>query len=116
MASVPMGGPRSSSRWLIPALLPLVVVAVFPLAVLGEFQWDDHALLVGNDALTHLQQAIQIDPRSSIAHNSFGVALAHSGRVQEAVVHFQRRLARSPGSRRRIRTSRTRSASWRGSR
>ena len=39
---------RSSSRWLIPALLPLVVVAVFPLAVLGEFQWDDHALLVGN--------------------------------------------------------------------
>jgi tetratricopeptide (TPR) repeat protein len=97
MASVPMGGPRSSSRWLIPALLPLVVVAVFPLAVLGEFQWDDHALLVGNDALTHLQQAIQIDPRSSIAHNSFGVALAHSGRVQEAVVHFQAATRAEPG-------------------
>jgi protein O-mannosyl-transferase len=50
MGSAPMGGRWSSSRWLIPALPPLVVVAVFPLAVLGKFQWDDHALLVGNPA------------------------------------------------------------------
>src|SRR5262249_41452784 len=47
MGSAPIGGRQSSSRWLIPALLPLVVVAVFPLAVLGEFQWDVYALLVG---------------------------------------------------------------------
>ena len=43
-------GPRSSPRWVIPALLPLVVAAVFPLAVLGKFQWDDYPLLVENHA------------------------------------------------------------------
>jgi protein O-mannosyl-transferase len=48
MGSAPIGGRGFTSRWLIPALLSLVVVAVFRLAVLGEFQWDDHALLVGN--------------------------------------------------------------------
>ena len=50
MGSAPTDGLRSSSRWVIPALLPLVVVAVFPLAVLGKFQWDDYPLLVDNSA------------------------------------------------------------------
>jgi protein O-mannosyl-transferase len=50
MGSAPTDGLRSSSRWVVPALLPLVVVAVFPLAVLGKFQWDDYPLLVDNSA------------------------------------------------------------------
>lgn len=50
MGSAPAGGLRSSSRWIIPALLPLVVVAVFPLALLGKFQWDDYPLLIDNAA------------------------------------------------------------------
>jgi tetratricopeptide (TPR) repeat protein len=43
-------GPRSSLRWVIPALLPLAVAGVFSLAVLGRFQWDDYPLLVENHA------------------------------------------------------------------
>ena len=50
MDSAPRGGPRSILRWIIPALLPLVVAAVFSLAVLGRFQWDDYPLLVDNPA------------------------------------------------------------------
>jgi tetratricopeptide (TPR) repeat protein len=50
MPSVRAGGLRSISRWIIPVLLPLVVVAVFPLALLGKFQWDDYPLLVDNSA------------------------------------------------------------------
>lgn len=46
----PSGGLRSSLRWVIPVLLPLVVAAVFPLALLGKFQWDDYPLLVDNSA------------------------------------------------------------------
>ena len=48
MDSALTDGRRSSRRWVIPALLPLVVAAVFPLAVLGKFQWDDYPLLVEN--------------------------------------------------------------------
>jgi protein O-mannosyl-transferase len=50
MASAPTDGPRPSLRWVIPALLPLVVAAVFPLTLLGKFQWDDYPLLVDNGA------------------------------------------------------------------
>ena len=50
MDPAPTGGLRPSLRWVIPALLPLVVVAVFPLALLGKFQWDDYPLLVDNPA------------------------------------------------------------------
>jgi tetratricopeptide (TPR) repeat protein len=50
MDPAPTGSLRSSLRWVIPALLPLVVAAVFPLAVLGKFQWDDYPLLVENSA------------------------------------------------------------------
>ena len=50
MDSAPTDGLRSRLRWVIPALLPLVVAAVFPLAVLGKFQWDDYPLLVDNSA------------------------------------------------------------------
>jgi tetratricopeptide (TPR) repeat protein len=50
MDSAPTDGLRSSLRWVIPALLPLVVAAAFALAVLGKFQWDDYPLLVDNSA------------------------------------------------------------------
>lgn len=50
MDSAPTDGPRPSLRWVIPALLPLVVAVVFPLALFGKFQWDDYPLLVDNPA------------------------------------------------------------------
>lgn len=48
MGSTPMDGRRSSSRWIIPALPPLVVVAIFARAAFAKFQWDDYPLLVEN--------------------------------------------------------------------
>lgn len=50
MGSAPPDRLRASLRWVIPALPPLVVFAVFPLAVLGTFQWDDYPLLVDHSA------------------------------------------------------------------
>jgi tetratricopeptide (TPR) repeat protein len=50
MDPAPTDGQRSCLRWVIPVLLPLVVAAVFPLAVFGKFQWDDYPLLVENPA------------------------------------------------------------------
>ncbi len=51
MGSAPPDGPRPRSRWVIPALLPLVAVVAFSPALLGAFQqWDDVVLLVDNPA------------------------------------------------------------------
>ena len=55
MTSGPPADPPSTSRWLLPPLLGLVVIAVLSGALFGEFQqWDDFALLVDNSAFRGL--------------------------------------------------------------
>lgn len=51
MGSSPPDTPPPRSRWVVPALLPLLVMAAFSSALSGGFQyWDDAVLLVDNSA------------------------------------------------------------------
>jgi tetratricopeptide (TPR) repeat protein len=44
------------------------------------------------EAIDHLQKALEIDPNDVETHNNLGYALLQMGRVEESVAHFQRAL------------------------
>jgi tetratricopeptide (TPR) repeat protein len=49
-----------------------------------------------DEAITHFQTALQINPGCASAHYNFGMALLKKGRVDEAMVHFQTALQINP--------------------
>jgi tetratricopeptide (TPR) repeat protein len=49
-----------------------------------------------NEAITHLQKALQIKPGFAEAHNNLGNALLQKGNVDEAIAHCQRALEIKP--------------------
>jgi tetratricopeptide (TPR) repeat protein len=61
--------------------------------LLGSSDIDADRLVEGMAALT---RALQIDPKSSRAHNEMGGALLKAGRVNEAIAAFKRAAALSP--------------------
>jgi spermidine synthase len=69
-------------------------------ANLGQILYDQGAVLLESrrygDAAAPLQEAVELMPDSSEAHNDLGVALASLGRVEEAREHFQRAVALEP--------------------
>jgi tetratricopeptide (TPR) repeat protein len=50
------------------------------------------------EAIVQWQQAIQLDPKNALAHDSLRYYLARSGRVAEAIPFYTRELARRPTS------------------
>ena len=51
-----------------------------------------------DEAQTHLQKAIKIDPRFAKAHNSLGVLLVRRGKWDEAMDQFQETLRIDPAN------------------
>jgi Flp pilus assembly protein TadD len=51
-----------------------------------------------DEAITHCQKALQIEPDNSECHNDLGLALLQKERVDEAISHFQRALQIHPGN------------------
>jgi tetratricopeptide (TPR) repeat protein len=49
-----------------------------------------------DDGISHLQEAIKINPNYAEAHADLGNALAQKGQLDEAIPHFQRALELSP--------------------
>jgi tetratricopeptide (TPR) repeat protein len=49
-----------------------------------------------DEAITHFQQALQINPYNAQAHNNLGNALLLKGKVDEAITHFQQALQINP--------------------
>ena len=45
------------------------------------------------EAMTYLEQAVELEPGSAEAHNSLGAVLGTMGRLEEAIVHFRQALA-----------------------
>jgi Flp pilus assembly protein TadD len=52
-----------------------------------------------DEAQTHLQKAIKINPRLAKAHNSLGVLLARKGKLDEAMEQFSEALRIDPENR-----------------
>ena len=58
-----------------------------------------HALLAKDrvdEAIPHLQRAVQANPQSADLQNDLGTALAERGRIDEAIPHFERALQIEP--------------------
>ena len=59
-----------------------------------------------DDAVTHLQTALRLEPEHAPAHYNLGYALSVLGRRAEAIAAYQRAISRSGP------TTRTRAALW----
>ena len=70
-------------------------------ANLGQIRYEQGADLLESrhyaDAEARLREAIDLVPGSAEAHNDLGVALASTGRVEEAAQHFHQALQLAPG-------------------
>ena len=49
-----------------------------------------------DEAFSHFQSALEIDPNCIDAHNNLGVVLARSGQLDEAIVHFRKAIELGP--------------------
>jgi protein O-mannosyl-transferase len=49
-----------------------------------------------DEALVHLQKAVELQPDYWQAQNTLGVALARKGRLAEAIPHFRKAVALKP--------------------
>jgi Flp pilus assembly protein TadD len=47
-------------------------------------------------AAAEWQRVLELDPKNARAHNSLGVALAHTGQLEEAMAHYREAVAQSP--------------------
>jgi tetratricopeptide (TPR) repeat protein len=57
------------------------------------------ALLMAGDpaaSVEHLDAAVKLDPRQARAHHSYAFALAHTGRVEDAVAHYEEAVRLQP--------------------
>ena len=48
------------------------------------------------DAITHFEQALRIEPDYAEAHDSLGIALARTGKIEEAIAHYEQALRIKP--------------------
>src|SRR6267378_539469 len=76
--------------------LPVVStgLALVLLVGLGSLTWSQAQ--VWHDSEKLWSQAIAIDPRSPVAHNNWGDALAEQGKMVEAIEHYQQALQFKP--------------------
>src|SRR5205807_1117744 len=69
-------------------------LALVLLVGLGSLTWSQAQ--VWHDSEKLWSQAIAIDPRSPVAHNNWGNALAEQGKVAEAIEHYRTALRLKP--------------------
>jgi len=85
-------------------LLAIAVFANWPLLnrpIMGAATFDALGTALrkmgrSEEAVTHYQEALRINPDSDEAHNNMGVALSDQGRFNEAVAHYKEALRIKP--------------------
>lgn len=77
----------SAVRWIVPALL---------LATLGTLSWRQSRMYA--DMETFYRTTLAQNPGCWMAHNNLGNLLRESGRIDEAIGHFEQGLALTPAS------------------
>jgi Tfp pilus assembly protein PilF len=71
--------------------------ALLSLAVLSLLAWQcAMQVRVWQNTATLFTQALRVNPRSALAHNNMGFALAQQGQLNEAVGHYQHALRLRP--------------------
>ncbi len=64
---------------------------------LGLIGWQSHTQVqVWQNTETLFTHALQVNPRSALAHNNMGFTLAEQGRLEEAIAHYQQALQMRP--------------------
>ena len=69
-----------------------------PAATMAHINLSQYYIATGrlDDAIDHLELAVQQDPAEPIAHRKLGVALAQQGRAADAIAQFQKAIALKP--------------------
>src|SRR5574341_508767 len=83
-----------SRRLGLPAVALLCGLALIILVGLGGLTWRQ--VRVWHDPLSLWAHALTIDPKSAIAHNNLGVALARQGNLDQAIAHYREALRLQP--------------------
>ncbi len=61
-----------------------------------EALWQGDCAATPHQKAAHYQRAVELDPRSAVARNRLGAALAACGRLEEAIAEFDRAIALDP--------------------
>jgi Flp pilus assembly protein TadD len=83
---------RAGRTLALPAAAAAVALAVIALGLLSWRRLADYG-----SVLAIWTDTVQKAPRSPIAHNNLGMALAQVGRMDDALAHFRQALAFDPG-------------------
>jgi Tfp pilus assembly protein PilF len=90
-------GPALGWAWVVQRVRANVTVMCLSLLVLGLLGWRSAVQArVWQSTETLFTQALQVNPRSALAHNNLGLTLAQQGRIAEAIVHYQEALQLRP--------------------
>ena len=73
---------------------PAAIGAVIILFTLGVLTWRQTK--IWQDSETLWEFALSIDPRSSIAHHNYGIAMLDQGNIEESIRHFEAALRIEP--------------------
>jgi tetratricopeptide (TPR) repeat protein len=90
-------GPAIGLAWAGRRTRPHTAFTLLGLLVLGLIGWKSHTQVqVWQNTETLFTHALQVNPRSALAHNNMGFTLAEQGRLDEAIAHYQQALQVRP--------------------
>ena len=86
-------GPAIGLAWAGQYTRSHTVCTLLGLLVLGLIGWKSHTQVqVWQNTETLFTHALQVNPRSALAHNNMGFTFAAQGRLEEAIAHYQQAL------------------------
>lgn len=90
-------GPALGLGWTLQQQAHRKVVWIASVMFLGLLAWrtGEH-VQVWQNTMTLFTQALQVNPRSAIAHGKLGTALAQQGEYQEAIAHYRAAIQLRP--------------------
>jgi Tfp pilus assembly protein PilF len=90
-------GPAIGLAWAGQRTRPHLALTLLGMLVVSLIGWQSHTQMqVWQNTETLFTHALQVNPRSALAHNNMGFTLAEQGRLEEAIAHYQQALQLRP--------------------
>jgi Tfp pilus assembly protein PilF len=90
-------GPAIGLAWVGRRIRPYPACTLLGVLVLGLMGWRSYTQVhVWQNTETLFTHALQVNPRSALAHNNMGFTFAEQGRLDEAIAHYQQALQVRP--------------------